>query len=270
MDDKELTYINMTDIIPNASQPRSTFVEKSLVELADSIRAHGVLEPILVVRAGTYFKVIAGERRYRAAKIAGLTRIPALIIRKSEQELLEIAIIENLQRQNLNPIEEALAIRSLIENYNLTQEQAAAALGRSRPAICNLLRILSLPPKVQELVRQGKLSQGHARALLALNDPAKIETMAERCIRNKDSVHALTQQIQQLNQRKAAKPTTAKRPQLSLEFTALVNDMEHVFQMPIKVTGDNRKGTIALQYEGQADLNRLYDLVQQLLTPQSD
>lgn len=270
MDDKELTYIAITDIIPNATQPRSTFIEKSLVELADSIRAHGVLEPILVARAGTYYKVIAGERRYRAAKIAGLTRIPALVIRKSEQELLEIAIIENLQRQNLNPIEEALAIKSLIDNYQLTQEQAAAALGRSRPAICNLLRILSLPPKVQEQVRQGQLSQGHARALLALNDPAKIEAMADRCIRNKDSVHALTKQIQQLNQRKARPKEADKRPRFSLEFLALINDMEHAFQMPVTVAGDERKGTLTLQYEGQGDLNRLYDLVQQLLAPQDD
>lgn len=261
----ELVYIGMDEIVPNASQPRATFPEKSLVELADSIRAHGVLEPILVVRAGAGYKVIAGERRYRASVLAGLKRIPAIVIKAGERELWEIAIIENLQRQNLNPIEEAQAIQSLIEVHNLTQEQAAETLGRSRPAISNLLRILALPLDVQELVRQGKLSQGHARALLALKDTRKIAPMAALCVEKRWSVHALTQEIERANTPPAKKGAKAsKQPKQSVEMRDFVEDMERVFQMPIKVKGDEHRGTLTIHYGSLSDLQRLYDIVEEL------
>ena len=261
----ELIYIGVEEIVPNASQPRATFPEKALIELADSIRAHGVLEPILVVKAGAGYKVIAGERRFRAATMAGLKRIPAIIIKANERELWEIAITENLQRQNLNPIEEAQAIQALIEVHHLTQEQAAEALGRSRPAISNLLRILSLPLDVQELVRQGKLSQGHARALLAINDPKKIITMANQCVENKWSVHALTQEIERLHAAPSKKTKKAKRePRQSIEMRDFVEDMERVFQMPIKVKGDEHRGTLTIHYGSLSDLQRLYDIIEEL------
>ena len=261
----ELIYIGVDEIVPNASQPRATFPEKALIELADSIRAHGVLEPILVVKAGAGYKVIAGERRFRAATMAGLKRIPAIIIKANERELWEIAITENLQRQNLNPIEEAQAIQALIEVHHLTQEQAAEALGRSRPAISNLLRILSLPLDVQELVRQGKLSQGHARALLAITDPKKIIVMANQCVENKWSVHALTQEIERLNAAPVKKTKKAqKEPRQSIEMRDFVEDMERVFQMPIKVKGDEHRGTLTIHYGSLSDLQRLYDIIEDL------
>ena len=267
MSDKELVYINIDDIVPNAWQPRATFSDKGLVELADSIRAHGVLEPILVVRAGAYFKVIAGERRYRAAQLAGLTRIPAIILKENDRELWSIAIIENLQRQNLNPIEEALAIRTLIEQFNLTQEEAAATLGRSRPAISNLLRILSLPDDVQNLVRQGKLSQGHARALLALGTPKEQIDMAILCVARKWSVHALTQEIQAHNDKKkkpsAGTPKPATQRQ-SLEMRNFVEDMQRVFQMPVKVKGDEHRGSLTLSYTTLSELQHLYEIIEKL------
>ena len=261
----ELIYIGIDEIVPNASQPRATFPEKALIELADSIRAHGVLEPILVVRAGAGYKVIAGERRFRAATMAGLKRIPAIIIKAGERELWEIAITENLQRQNLNPIEEAQAIQALIEVHHLTQEQAAEALGRSRPAISNLLRILTLPLDVQELVRQGKLSQGHARALLAITDTKQIAVMANRCVENKWSVHALTQEIARMQAPPAKKAKkAAKQPKQSIEMRDFVEDMERVFQMPIKVKGDEHRGTLTIHYGSLSDLQRLYDIIEEL------
>lgn len=266
MSDKELIYIEIADIVPNAWQPRATFSDKGLVELADSIRAHGVLEPILVVRAGAYYKVIAGERRYRAAQLAGLTRIPAIVLKESDKELWSIAIIENLQRQNLNPIEEALAIRTLIEQFDLTQEEAAATLGRSRPAISNLLRILSLPEDVQNLVRQGKLSQGHARALLALATPKEQVDMAILCVARKWSVHALTQEIQAHNEKKrpasaAARPRSQRQ---SLEMRNFVEDMQRVFQMPVKVKGDEHRGSLTLSYTTLGELQHLYEIIEKL------
>jgi len=261
----ELIYIGVDEIVPNASQPRATFPEKALIELADSIRAHGVLEPILVVRAGAGYKVIAGERRFRAATMAGLKRVPAIIIKATERELWEIAITENLQRQNLNPIEEAQAIQALIEVHHLTQEQAAEALGRSRPAISNLLRILTLPLDVQEMVRQGKLSQGHARALLAITDTKKIIVMANLCVENKWSVHALTQEIARLSATPQKKTKKAKRePRQSIEMRDFVEDMERVFQMPIKVKGDEHRGTLTIHYGSLSDLQRLYDIIEDL------
>ncbi len=260
----ELIYISMDEIVPNASQPRATFGEKGLVELADSIRAHGVLEPVLVVKAGVGYKIIAGEPRYRASRIAGLTRIPAIVIKAGERELWEIAIVENLQRQNLNPIEEAQAIQALIEVHNLTQEQAAAALGRSRPAISNLLRILTLPLDVQELVRQGKLSQGHARALLAVQDPKKVIVMANQCVEKRWSVHALTEEIARLNSTSAKKGKAAKEAPQSIEMRGFIEDMERVIQMPVKVKGDEHRGTLTIRYYSLTDLQRLYDLIETL------
>ena len=266
----ELIYINMDEIVPNAFQPRVTFAEKGLVELADSIRAHGVLEPILVVRSGVGYKVIAGERRYRAACMAGLTRIPAIVLHKGERELWEIAIIENLQRQNLNPIEEAQAIQSLIEVHHLTQEQAAEALGRSRPAISNLLRILLLPLDVQELVRQGKLSQGHARALLAVKDPNKLVQLANLCVENKWSVHALTQEIARVNAPPKRGKKVNREPRQSVEMRDFVEDMERVFQMPVKVKGDEHRGTLTIHYGSLGDLQRLYDIIEGLKNRPTD
>ena len=270
MSEKQLVYINMSDIVPNASQPRSTFSEKGLTELADSIRAHGVLEPILVVQTGSYYKVIAGERRYRASRIAGKTKIPAIILKEKDEELWSIAIVENLQRQNLNPIEEALAIKSLIDRYDLTQEEAAATLGRSRPAICNLLRILSLPDEVQALVRAGSLSQGHARALLALPTEKEQIAVAKECVENKWSVHALGEQIQNrasapAHARKSA-VAKAKRQRLgfSPEMRRFVEDLERTFQMPVKVKGDEHKGALVLEYNSIDELQPLYDLIKRL------
>lgn len=261
----ELVYISMDNIVPNASQPRATFNEKALVELADSIRAHGVLEPVLVVAVGDGYKVIAGERRYRAARMAGLRTIPAIVIKATQRELWEIAITENLQRQNLNPIEEAQAIQALIEVHNLTQQEAAETLGRSRPAISNLLRILTLPLDVQELVRQGKLSQGHARALLAINDPKKIIVMANQCVENRWSVHALTQEIERMNASPAkGKAAAKKQPRQSVEMRDFVEDMERVFQMPVKVKGDEHRGTLTIHYGSLSDLQRIYDIIEEL------
>ena len=269
MNDHQLTYISIDSIIPSAHQPRATFAEKALVELADSIRVHGILEPLLVISTGTHYQVIAGERRYRAAKLAGLTKLPVIILRGTRRELMEIAIIENLQRQNLNPIEEAQAIQALMETHGLTHEEVARTLGRSRPAITNLLRILALPLDVQLLIQQGKLSQGHARALLAIKAPRQIIVMANLCIEKKWSVHALTQEIEALN----AKPISRKKPQpprRGIEFQSLIDQMERTFQMPIKVKGDEHRGSLTLHYGSMEDLQRIYELLGKLNPPDNE
>ncbi len=263
--DRQLTYISVKEVIPNATQPRETFPEKSLIELADSIRVHGVLEPLLVVKAGWGYKVIAGERRFRAACLAGQTRVPVIVLKEEQRELEEIAIIENLQRQNLNPIEEAKAIKRLIDKHRLTQDEAAIALGRSRPAVTNLLRILTLPQEVQDMVQRGELSQGHARALLALRESRKIVAAAKLCVEKRWSVHALNEYIAKDSAVKAAKAkASSPKVRVSPELTNMVEDMERVFEMPVKLAGNDRKGTLTLSYGSTEDLNRIYRLLEKL------
>lgn len=267
----EIKYISISDVLPNHSQPRSIFNDKPLSELADSIRTHGVLEPVLVVKEGLFYKIIAGERRYRAARMAGLLKIPAIIISASPEQLSEIAIIENSHRQQLNPMEEAKAIKALMERSSLTQEQVALGLGRSRPAVANLLRLLSLPEPIQNMVREGKLSQGHARVLLSIKDEKSMIVFAEKCIENKWSVYALTQEIEK-SATANSKPkkgnekqqTVEKPKRVSPELENMVLDMERVFQMPIKLSGNDKKGKLVLEYSSEEELEVIYDIIQKL------
>ena len=178
--------LSLNEIEPNKDQPRKTFDEKALSELADSIAQHGVIQPLLVrpMPDGSY-QLVAGERRWRAARRAGLSEVPVVIREMSDSEMMELALIENLQREDLNPIEEAEGLQQLIHTYGLTQETAAARVGRSRPAIANALRLLSLPTPILELTRDGKISAGHARALLSLNDEEKMVEIADQVNLNK-------------------------------------------------------------------------------------
>ena len=181
--DSERMTLRISEVEPNRDQPRRAFDETALNELADSIREHGVMQPILVrpLTAGGY-QIVAGERRWRAAKLAGLTEIPAVVKELTELAAMELALVENLQREDLNAVEEALGYRKLMDSFSLTQEQVAAKVGKSRPAVANALRLLQLPEKVLQLLRDGKLSAGHARALAALSDPAVLLPLAYLCI----------------------------------------------------------------------------------------
>lgn len=263
----EVKYINISDVLPNHCQPRSIFNDKPLQELSESIRTHGVLEPVLVVREGNFYKIIAGERRYRASRMAGLTRIPAILISGTTEQLSEIAIVENLHRQQLNPLEEAEAIKLLMDTNNLTQEQVAVGLGRSRPAVANLLRLLTLPLDIQLLVKEAKLSQGHARALLAIKDPNAMITLANKCVEQKWSVHALTAEIEKLSKVSPKKVNPAKKkPQkrISPELEGMVQDMERVFQIPVTLTGDEKKGKLVIEYSNPDEIAVIYDVIQKL------
>jgi len=259
--DDRIININIKDVVPNYDQPRVTFNEKALGELSQSIRSHGVLEPILVVRTGAgFYKIIAGERRYRASQMAGLTKIPAIVIKGTQDELREIAIIENLHRQQLNPIEEAEAVKLLIETNHLTQEQVAEALARSRSAVANLLRLLTLPLDVQVLVREGKLSQGHARVLLSIKDDKALSSIAQKCIEERWSVRALTDYLEKLSRQKPAKKKATQK--VSAELKDMIVDMERVFQTPVEHKGGDNKGKIIIEYRSLDELNRIYDVIQ--------
>jgi ParB family chromosome partitioning protein len=191
--------VNVREIDTNVLQPRKQFDEASLKELADSIRLHGIVQPLIVKKKGSRYFIIAGERRFRAARLAGLEEVPVLVADYGEAEIHEVSLIENIQREDLNPIEEAAAIRFLMKQHDMTQEEVATRLGKSRPVIANALRLLQLPETVIDLLRNGTLSAGHGRALAGLSDNALIEQLAAECVKNEYSVRALEERIKHLN-----------------------------------------------------------------------
>ncbi len=250
------------EIIPNPDQPRKNFDEEQLNELAISIKRYGVIQPITVVKNGLKYIIIAGERRYRACKIAGLKQIPVIVKDYTEKECKEIALIENLQRSDLNPIEEATAFRKLIDEYNLSQEELANNLGKSRPVIANSLRLLTLHPEVQKLVVEGRLSAGHARCLVSVKDYSVQLKYAIAAADKKMSVRELELMVNAyLNPNKETPKKTIK---LSSELKEFVNDMQRIFATKVKIIGNEEKGRIYMDYYTKDDLQRIYELMDSL------
>ena len=250
----------LTSIEPNREQPRKTFDQKALRELADSIKRNGVLQPLLVrpMDGGTY-QLIAGERRWRASRLAGLKEVPVIIRELSDEEAMEIALIENLQREDLNPIEEAEGLQLLIERYSLTQEEAAIRVGRSRPAIANSIRLLNLPEEITELTRNGKISAGHARALLVLeDDEMKLELAKEICKRNL-SVREVEQIVRREQNRKNAKQAAKKRKRnIFYEETELA--ISNSLGRKVKVKPTKKGGSLEIEFYDKDDLKKLSEL----------
>ena len=230
-------------IEPNPLQPRKTFNQEELDSLADSIRMHGIIQPLTVRRLPSgFYQIIAGERRWRAARLAGLTDVPVVVIEADDKKAMELALIENLQRSDLNPIEEALGYQELMGTYEMTQEQAAARVGKSRPAVANALRLLSLSPAVLELVKDGSLSAGHARALLPVKDEAQQLSIAQK-------VMALGLSVRQTE---ALCKKLCRQTECEKELTAGLG-------RKVRIVSGKRKGRIELEYYGQDDLQQLYD-----------
>lgn len=241
----------------NEEQPRKNFDEKALKELAQSIKQHGIIQPLILQKSGDRYQIVAGERRFRAARLAGLKKVPAIIKEYTEQEMSEISIIENLQREDLNPIESAKAIARLIEQFNLTQEVVADKIGKSRPAVANTLRLLTLPEEIIKYIEAGKLSAGHARTLLAVEDKKKMLELANLAISKKLSVRDLELLVRKLN-----KPTkdTIKQQQ-SLELKDFANNLNRIFSTKVSIIGNDKKGRIYIDYYSPEDLQRIYDVI---------
>ncbi len=254
--------VSLSLIDPNPDQPRKNFDSDTLDELARSIKQYGVIQPIILSPDGGRYTIIAGERRFRAAKAAGLTAIPSIVRRLDDIQRKEIALIENLQREDLNPIEEATAYKTLMERFDLTQEELAARLGKGRPTIANSLRLLNLAPAVQEMLIDGRLSAGHARALVIIKDPAVQVTYAMAACDRKLSVRQLEYMVQRyVNPEK--KKIAPKTP-LSPELKGLVKDMQHIFATKVKAVGTHDKGRIYIDYYTQSDLQRIFELIERL------
>jgi len=250
----EVIEIDITSIDNNPNQPRKEFVHEKLEELAESIRANGVIQPIILCPVGTRFMIVAGERRWRAAKIAGIKKIPAVVRRLTPSQIAEVAIVENLQREGLNEIELARGIKLLIDEFKLTQEQAATRLGKNRSHIAHTLRLLTLPAEVIKLVEQNQLSAGHARCLVTLTDKAEALRLARLCVQNDLSVRELERLLR--DKQSTATLPAIKRPQL-LELKELQRELTELFRTKVAVSGDNTKGRIIIDYFGISDLLRI-------------
>ena len=253
--------ISIDEIDPNASQPRRDFDKEALEQLADSIREAGVLSPILVVENGMRYRIVAGERRYRAARLAGLETVPCIVRSMTNEQQMEAALIENLQRQDLNPIEEAAAIRSLMQECGYTQEQAARKLGKSRPAIANALRLLNLPKAVTDLVVTGDLSAGHARVLAGLDSEARQLQLAHQCVLHGYSVRRL----EELAKARPAVRTAAPKREAGPELMALQNAMREALGLKTTLSGTETRGKITLSYNSAQELEHLYEVIGRLL-----
>lgn len=252
--------INMVE--PNREQPRKYFDEDALLELAESIKNVGLLQPILVQDRETYYEIIAGERRWRACRLAGLKEIPVIIRKFTEQEIVEISIIENIQREDLNPIEEAMAYKRLLDEFNLKQDEVAEKVSKNRTTITNSLRLLKLCDDVQQMVIDGKLSTGHARAIISIEDPNEQTLLAEKIFDEKMSVRDVEKYIKNLN--KPAKPQKRTNESLALVYSNLEEELKQIFGTKVSISSKNEEegsGKLEIEFYNHDDLDRIIEII---------
>lgn len=254
-DGEKIQNLKIIDIEPNKDQPRKNFDSESIDELAESIKRYGVIQPIIVSKKGNYFEIVAGERRWRASKKAGLSEIPCIVRQQDEKTNKEIALIENIQRQDLNPIEKARGFRQLMDEYGMTQMQLSEIIGISRSAVANTVRILNLDERVIQLAINGELTEGHCRSLMSFSDPDKQYEMALQIIKSGDSVRDIERKV------KNNKEVKKKDPKYEAIFRDVEDKFKVFFGTPVKLTAGKRKGKIVIEYSSNEDLERIMDLI---------
>lgn len=255
---EQMMKINMVE--PNRDQPRRNFEEDALLELADSIKQYGVLQPLIVRKRNDYYEIIAGERRWRAAKMAGVKEVPVIIKEYNEQEILEIALIENIQRENLNPIEEAMAFKKLLEEFNLKQDEVAERVSKSRTAVTNSMRLLKLDQRVQQMIIDDMISTGHARALLAIDDPEQQYALANKIFDEKLSVRETEKLIKEIKNPK--KPKEKKTVENAFIYEDIEDKMKQVLGTKVHVASKGKgKGKIEIEYYSDKELERMFDMI---------
>lgn len=259
---KGVTDVDINKISPNREQPRRIFDETALEELAESIKQVGVIQPVILARDGDYYKIIAGERRWRAAKIAGIEKIPAIIRDYNEIVAFEVALIENLQRENLNSIEEANGYKKLVDEFGMNQEEVAEKVGKSRPSVANSLRLLNLDERVQKLVLENKISGGHARALLGLNEADKQHEIAEKIVENGLSVRAVEALVKTCNAQKSV--DDKKSVFNTTGYKSIEKNLKDLFGTKVKLNCKKNKGKIEIEYYSDADLERILELIKKI------
>ena len=262
-EESELLNVPLSKVEPRREQPRERFDEQALQDLADSIAQYGLIQPITVRRLDSgYYQIIAGERRWRAARLAGLSEVPVRVIEADDRRTAELALVENLQRQDLSPMEEARGYRTLMEDYGLTQEETARAVGRSRPAVTNALRLLSLNPAIMELVERGRLSAGHARALLAITDERRRNGAAYEVIKKELSVRKTEQLVARVL--KEPKPEQPKDP-MEVDYAAIISEiLSRSIGYRVRLVEGRRGGKIEIEYTGAEEREALIELLKRL------
>lgn len=255
-ENRGVVEIEVSLIDTNREQPRKNFDPTALQELADSIKVHGIIQPILVTKKGNRYSIVAGERRFRASKMAGLKKIPVIVKDYSDKEVKEIALLENIQRQDLNPIECSRAMEELLKSYNWTQEVLAERLGKSRSAIANSIRLLSLTPEVIAMVEDGKLSAGHARSLVIVDDPEVQLRLAKMAAEKKLTVRDMEKAVTDLSKGKVVSPKKAIKLK-TIEMAEVERIMQKKLATKVKLIGNDRKGKICIEYYSKDDLERI-------------
>ncbi|MBD0406851.1 chromosome partitioning protein ParB [Bacillus siamensis] len=260
LSEETVEEIKISDLRPNPYQPRKQFDDESLAELKESIIQHGILQPIIVRKSLKGYDIVAGERRYRAAKLAGKETVPAIVRELSESLMREIALLENLQREDLSPLEEALAYDSLLKHLDITQEQLAKRLGKSRPHIANHLRLLTLPESIQNLIAEGTLSMGHGRTLLGLKNKNKLEPLVKKVVEEQLNVRQLEQLIQQLNNN-VPRETKKKEPVQDVVLKERESYLQNYFGTTVNIKRQKKKGKIEIEFFSNEDLERILELL---------
>lgn len=256
-----INYIDINQIKPNSNQPRKTFDEEKLEELAASIKEHGLIQPIVLRKAGKGYEIVAGERRWRAARKIGIKEVPCIVKELTDEENMLLAIIENMQREDLNPVEEAEGIRQMIDTYGLTQEQVSKSVGKSRPYIANCLRLLKLPEVIKEYLADGSLSTGHAKAIAAVNDEEKQIRLAETAIKEGLSVR----QLEKLAKEDKVKTVPKSRPRVkNADVKRVEEDLKLALGTKVNLNQKGKKGTIEIEYYSKEELERLIELLKNI------
>lgn len=267
-EEKSEVLVSINKVEPNKEQPRKTFDEDSLLELSESIKQFGVLQPLLVTDKKDYYEIIAGERRWRAAKMAGLKKVPVIIKDLTDQEIVEISLIENIQRENLNPIEEAIAYKRLLNEFNLKQDEVAERVSKSRTAVTNSMRLLKLCDKVQQMVINDMISTGHARALLGITDEEKQYNLAQRIFDEKISVRETEKMVKKLQLQKAEPVKEAPAPEkkkLDAVYQEAEEKMKTILGTKVIINQkDSMKGKIEIEYYSPEELTRIYELIESI------
>lgn len=252
--------VKINEVEPNRDQPRKDFDEDALMELADSIKQFGILQPLIVQKKKNYYEIIAGERRWRAAKLAGLKEVPIIVKNYTNQEIVEISLIENIQRENLNPIEEAMAFKRLLEEFNLKQDEVAERVSKSRTAVTNSMRLLKLSERVQQMIVDDMISTGHARALLAIDDEEQQYMLANKIFDEKLSVRETEKLVKALKNPK--KEVKKEKQEHTFVYTNLEEQMKNIIGTKVSVSPKaNGKGKIEIEYYSEEELERIYDLI---------
>ena len=255
--------IDLKELRPNPYQPRKVFSEESIEELKQSILLHGILQPIIARKSIKGYEIVVGERRYRAAGEAGFKSVPVVVRELNEQQMMELAILENLQREDLNPIEEAFAYQMLLERLNLTQDELAKRLGKSRPHITNHVRLLSLPEEIRNLISEGKLSMGHGRALLSLKNKELLHSVVEKIMKEKMNVRQLEQYIHQLNGDVPRETKTKEQQKKDVFIKQRETNLRERLGTTVTIKQSKKKGKIEIEFFSQEDLDRIMELITQ-------